>query len=70
MVDTLKRAGKNPTRASLLKAATHMSISDPFLLPGLKLTTTPQNYFPERKLYLVRYLHGYWNVLGKPLQVP
>jgi branched-chain amino acid transport system substrate-binding protein len=70
MVDALKRAGKNPTRASLLKAAQSMNETNPFLLPGLKLTTSPQNYFPQKRLYVVRYLHGFWNVLGKPLQVP
>jgi branched-chain amino acid transport system substrate-binding protein len=70
MVDVLERAGKNPTRAGVLKAATHMNLTDPFLLPGLKLTTSPSNYFPEKKMYVVRYLHGFWNVLGKPLQLP
>jgi len=70
MVDTLRRAGKNPTRASVLKAARSLNETNPFLLPGLKLTTSPSNYFPQRKMYLVRYLHGFWNVLGKPLQLP
>jgi hypothetical protein len=42
-------------------------VTNPFLLPGLKVTTTPADYFPIGKTYLVRYLHGYWNVLGKPL---
>jgi ABC-type branched-subunit amino acid transport system substrate-binding protein len=68
MVDTLKRAGKNPTRASLLHAAQHLTETNPFLLPGLTLTTTPTNYFPIGRTYLVRYLHGFWNVLGKPLK--
>lgn len=68
MVDSLKRAGKNPTRASLLKAATHLNEVNPFLLPGLPLVTSPTNYLPLGKTYLVRYLHGYWNVLGKPLK--
>jgi len=68
MVDALKHAGKNPTRASLLRAAQHLDSTNPFLLPGLKLTTTPQDYFPIGRTYLVRYLHGYWNVLGKPLK--
>ena len=67
MVDALKRAGKNPTRASLLHAAQHLNETNPFLLPGLKLTTTPTDYFPIGRTYLVRYLHGFWNVLGKPL---
>jgi branched-chain amino acid transport system substrate-binding protein len=67
MVDALKHAGKNPTRASLLRAAQHLDAPNPFLLPGLRLTTTPQDYFPIGRTYLVRYLHGFWNVLGKPL---
>jgi ABC-type branched-subunit amino acid transport system substrate-binding protein len=65
MVDALKHAGPNPTRASLLHAAQHLNETNPFLLPGLKLTTTPSDYFPLARTYVVRYLHGYWNVLGK-----
>jgi branched-chain amino acid transport system substrate-binding protein len=68
MVDALKQAGRNLTRASLLHAAQHLSETNPFLLPGLKLSTTPQDYFPIGQTYLVRYLHGFWNVLGKPLK--
>jgi branched-chain amino acid transport system substrate-binding protein len=68
MVDALKHAGKNPTRASLLRAATHLSEENPFLLNGLRLTTTPNDYFPIGRTYLVRYLHGFWNVLGRPLK--
>ena len=68
MVDALKHAGKNPTRASLLNAATHLNEVNPFLLPGLPIPTSPSNYLPLGKTFLVRYLHGYWNVLGKPLK--
>jgi branched-chain amino acid transport system substrate-binding protein len=68
MVDALKHAGKSPTRASLLRAAQHLTETNPFLLPGLTLTTTPTDYFPIGRTYLVRYLHGFWNVLGKPLK--
>jgi ABC-type branched-subunit amino acid transport system substrate-binding protein len=67
MVDALKGAGKSPTRASLLRAAQNLNITNPFLLPGLKVTTTPKDYFPIGKTYLVRYKNGFWNVLGKPL---
>jgi branched-chain amino acid transport system substrate-binding protein len=69
MVDTLKRTGKNLTRAGLLKTATHLDeINNPFLLPRLGLTTSPSDYLPLGQTYLVRYQHGYWNVLGKPLK--
>jgi branched-chain amino acid transport system substrate-binding protein len=68
MVDALRHAGRNPTRASLLRAVQHLNEPNPFLLPGLRLTTSPTNYFPIGRTYLVRFLHGYWNVLGKPLK--
>jgi branched-chain amino acid transport system substrate-binding protein len=68
MVDALKHAGRTPTRAGLLKAVTHMNEINPFLLPGLPLSTSPSNYYPIGKTYLVRYQHGFWNVLGKPLK--
>jgi len=68
MVDALKHAGKSPTRASLLNAATHLNEVNPFLLPGLPLATSPSNYFPIGKTFLVRYRRGFWNVLGKPLK--
>jgi branched-chain amino acid transport system substrate-binding protein len=68
MVDSLKTAGKNLTRAGLLKAATHLNEPNPFLLPGLAVTTSPSDYLPLGKTYLVRYERGFWNVLGKPLK--
>ena len=67
MVDALKHAGRNPTRDSLLQAATHLNEVNPFLLPGLNVTTTPSDYYPIGKTYLVHYLHGFWNVIGKPV---
>ncbi len=67
MVEALKGAGKNPTRASLLRAAQHLDFANPFLLPGLRVTTSPSDYFPIAKTYLVRYQHGFWNVVGRPL---
>jgi branched-chain amino acid transport system substrate-binding protein len=68
MVDTLKHAGASPTRAGLLKAATHLNEVNPFLLPGLPIVTSPSNYLPLGKTFLVRYQRGFWNVLGKPLR--
>jgi branched-chain amino acid transport system substrate-binding protein len=67
MVEAVKRAGTNPTRASLLRAAQHLDIANPFLLPGVRITTSPSDYFPIGKTFLVRYQQGFWNVLGSPL---
>ncbi len=61
MVETLKAAGKNLTRASLLRAAQHLNLpANPFLLPGLTLKTGPTNYFPLANVYLYRYDNKQW----------
>src|SRR6266536_3925323 len=40
-VEALKKAGKNPTRDSIMRAATHLNVhNDPFLLPGIVVRTT------------------------------
>jgi branched-chain amino acid transport system substrate-binding protein len=70
MVDALKHAGRNPTRASLLRAATHMNErNNPFLLPGVGVHTSPTNYFPIAKARMVRYRKTLWVLFG-PLVRP
>ena len=55
MVDTLKKAGRSPTRASVLRAATHLNETNPFLLPGVRIQTSPNDYYPMDKVKLARY---------------
>jgi ABC-type branched-subunit amino acid transport system substrate-binding protein len=70
MVDALKHAGRNPTRASLLHAATHLNEhNNPFLLPGVAVKTSPTNYFPIAKARMVRYQKTLWVLFG-PLVTP
>jgi branched-chain amino acid transport system substrate-binding protein len=66
MVDALQHAGKNPTRASLLAAATHLNEVNPFMRPGIKIVTTPTDYYPISKAQLVRYDRIHW-VAAAPL---
>jgi ABC-type branched-subunit amino acid transport system substrate-binding protein len=61
MVDALRKAGRNLTRAGLLRAATHLNERDnPFVLPGVVLQTSPTSYFPIAKAQLYRYRAGRW----------
>jgi branched-chain amino acid transport system substrate-binding protein len=65
MVDALKHAGKNPTRASLQQAATHLKeSSNPFLQPGVVLKTSPNDYTPFDQMRMFRYSGGRWNAFG------
>jgi branched-chain amino acid transport system substrate-binding protein len=64
MVDALARAGKNPTRASLLRAAQHLDEVNPFMRPGVRIATSPADYYPISKAQLVRYDRVHWVAVG------
>jgi len=64
-VEALKKAGKNPTRASIMKAATHLTLrNDPFLLPGVVVRTTPSDRFPLDQARLERWHKSRWISFG------
>jgi len=64
-VAALKKAGKNPTRASVMKAATSLNVkNDPFLLPGMSVRTTKRDHFPLDQAKLQRYHAGRWVSFG------
>ena len=70
-VDALKRAGKNPTRASLMTALLHTNTkANPFLLPGMRMFTTPTDHFPLDQAVLVRYQDGSFHPFGHLLNYP
>ena len=64
MVETLKAAGKNPTRESLLRAATHLDHQVPFMVKGIRIKTSPNDYFPISSVRFLRYRSGYWRQFG------
>lgn len=68
MVETLRRAGRNLTRAGLVKTAQNLDLrNNPFLLPGITIRTSPTKYFPIANIYLYRYDNKEW-VRASPLQ--
>ena len=65
LVDTLKKAGKNLTRKGVLNAATHLNEkSNPFVLPGITIRTTPSYRFPISQVRLERWHKGHWVIFG------
>jgi ABC-type branched-subunit amino acid transport system substrate-binding protein len=65
MVKVLQAAGRNPTRASVLRAATHMDHRVPFMFNGIRIKTSPRDYFPISDVRFLRYRNGYWRQFGK-----
>jgi len=64
MVDALQHAGKNPTRQSLLTAAQHLNEVNPFMRPGVKISTSPTDYYPISKAQIMRYDKVHWVAAG------
>jgi branched-chain amino acid transport system substrate-binding protein len=64
MVDVLKQAGNNLTRANVMKiASSQLNETNPFLLPGIKVTTTSDDHFPIMQEQVIT-----WNGTGWKLQ--
>ena len=64
MVQALKQAGPNPTRAGLMNALTHLKAVNPFLYPGVKLNTTPAERFPIDQQILEHWQNGAFHPFG------
>jgi branched-chain amino acid transport system substrate-binding protein len=61
MVETLRKAGKNLTRAGLLRSAQSLdTTANPFMLPGIRLKTSRTDYRPMQQVYLYRYDNKQW----------
>jgi len=61
MTETLRQAGRNLSRAGLLRAAQSLDQrANPFLLPGIAVRTSKTRYFPLSGVYLYRYDNRQW----------
>jgi branched-chain amino acid transport system substrate-binding protein len=65
MMDTLRKAGRNLTRQSVMTAATHLNEKgNPFVLPGIVIHTTPASRFPLTQVRLQRWSNKAWRPFG------
>jgi branched-chain amino acid transport system substrate-binding protein len=68
MAEVLRRAGDDLTRANIMKIVKNMDHwTFPIYLPGISLTTTPDNLFPMRVTQMKRYNGTRWEMIGKPI---
>jgi len=65
MVDVLKQAGSNMTRANVINiAANQLSETNPFLLPGVKVQTTSNDHFPITQEQVITWSNNGWHLQG------
>ena len=65
MVQVLKQAGDDLTRANVMKQAANLDLTLPMLLPGVNIKTTPDDFFPIEREQLGRFDGKTWVLFGK-----
>jgi len=69
LVEVLKRAGDDLTRANIMKVAASLhNVTIPMLLPGITLNTSETDYYPIHALQLKRYDGARWQLVGKAIE--
>jgi branched-chain amino acid transport system substrate-binding protein len=65
LVDTLKRCGDTLTRENVMtQVASIKDLELPMLLPGIKMNTTPTDFFPLKQLQMGRFDGNAWELFG------
>jgi branched-chain amino acid transport system substrate-binding protein len=65
IVQVLKQAGDNLTRANVMKEAANLKEFAPdTLLPGVTITTTPTDFYPIEQLQMQRFKGEKWELFG------
>jgi branched-chain amino acid transport system substrate-binding protein len=70
MVHVLKACGDDLTRANIMKQAASLhELEVPLLLPGIKLNTSPTDFYPIQSVYLQRFEGQSWTTFGDLISV-
>ena len=65
LVQTLKQCGDELTRANVMKQAANLrNLALPMLLPGIKINTSPSDFYPLQTVQLQRVKGDSWELFG------
>ncbi len=71
MVDVLRQAGSNLTRANVISiAGSNLNETNPFLLPGVNVTTTSSDHFPITQEQVIKWSANAWHLQGSLIDEP
>ncbi len=65
MVQVLKQAGDDLTRANIMKQAANLDLTLPMLLPGVNVKTGPDDFYPIEREQMMRFDGTTWQLFGK-----
>jgi hypothetical protein len=65
MLQVLKQAGNDLSRDNIMRQATNLhDLVLPMMLPGIKVNTSPTDYYPVQQLQLMRWDGKRWVRFG------
>ena len=65
MVHVLKQCGDDLTRENIMKQAANIkNFSSEVMLPGIKVNTGPNDFFPIEQMQLMRFDGEAWRLFG------
>ncbi|HXZ02785.1 MAG TPA: ABC transporter substrate-binding protein [Stellaceae bacterium] len=68
LVQVLKQCGDDLSRENILKQATNLhDLALPMLLPGIRVSTSPTDYYPVKQMQLMRWDGKHWVRFGEVL---
>ncbi len=71
MVDVLKQAGSNLTRANVMSiASSQLNENNPFLLPGVLVKTTSTDHYPITQENVITWSSNAWHLQGSLIDEP
>jgi branched-chain amino acid transport system substrate-binding protein len=64
LVQALKQCGDDLSRENIMKQAASLNMELPMLLPGVKVSTGPKQFFPIREMQLAKFNGKIWERFG------
>jgi branched-chain amino acid transport system substrate-binding protein len=64
LVQVLKQCGDDLSRENIMKQAANLNMDLPMLLPGVKVSTGPKQFFPIREMQLGKFDGKIWELFG------
>jgi branched-chain amino acid transport system substrate-binding protein len=65
LVQVLRQCGHDLSRQNVMKQATNLkNVELPMLLPGIKVNTSPDDYFPLKQMQMQRFNGTTWELFG------
>jgi len=67
LVEVLKRCGDNLTRENVMKVVANLDFEIDTLIPGIRIKTTPTDFFPIEQVQMMRFTGERWQMFGQIL---